>query len=1703
MAAVARLDVPKPVSDDEGPYLGLHSYEERHADRFFGREESVTELARMVKRGPITVVFGVSGIGKSSVLQAGLFPQLRAEDYLPIWIRLDFSGRQRDLCAQVKERIEQELTTWRVDSLPPDKASLAHYFARNPLWSSRNRLLTPLLVFDQLEEIFTIGREHASSIAELIKQIAELVDVDVDLFDDDQDVPPTPKPRVVFSLREEFLAHLETFRKQIPDIALNRYRLTRMTGAQALRAIEQPAGAAVSHEVAKQIVQFVVTAGETESAMGSNELATLEVEPALLSLVCHELDRRRRELGNSEITAALIADQSGRIVERFYDRAFAGLPDSLRSLVEEHLITAAGYRTTMALAAALELDGVTEAGIEKLVERRILRSETRFGAPHIELVHDRLTKIATQGRARRREAEREKERIRRSRRTMKIVAAVAASVVLLVALAVLVWTTTVRVRSQKELAARLVEKNLRDAYLALLTRDPGAANKALSEADRELRRAHLRPPAELNLLRARAAAENELTPTHYWRSTVSSVRFTAAGQLVTYGRDQGIWVDNKPWFAADGSLTASSRPATGAVAGRSLGPSLRLETVGVSPRAADWIISMDGTQVIADGITAKKTLTFALPEPQAAKQLKDKLTAARKLDWHVCVAPDNKAFAVWRDTQIVQWSLPEGTRTEHKTSSVIEDLVCLDEARLLVHEKARLAILPGANNGSTVGELPLPMSQVAASQNGQLVVAASSYEMAAWKHATDSWGRDSAQIDIPVGPNQLEISGDAKHVLVTSRSRETNRVLVTVWGVDRFELEFAVERSDGFARWTRDGSKLLVVSPGTVEVWDSKDWRPWGQLHADLELDPRLFDAIAVGDTLRVATRREPLTTVWTITSKPTQWHVHASADASIGFWQVMPRQTQEPLLGTPAPGESKSEESPALRSLFATLHADGTVTLDSTDTHQSTTVHVSKVHDIRWTSDGELLTLGRDSVDVWSSDGTPLASAPGCALAAAYGKQPTPILWTCDELACTAWDVRDNKHSERRARLAIKTLVDAQVPISISADLKTLRMRDLAYLLPPVGRANPVAANGVKALSSDPTLLVEDGDGSIYSIAARGVEQLATRVTAGVATFSGLAAYAHDATLALMGDSRGQPTAPRDSRIVALNWGADRALAVAASPFAVWRLSERDTSLGAPAIAMEAFHDLIPKGLVATLSPDGRRVATAMMNGTIDVRDADRRTATPRSYTGAFGVRSLYMSRVRDDGEQTIVARTRDGLAVWDRQGPPTQIWFGNYHDARLDADGRHLVALTGRTAVLFEIENSKLLQRTTLQADGVDLSDDGKKLAVVDLRRTNVLVQAWDGKKLVDRPYQGYDTEIRFQTGGGKVLWLRGDRMLIDTATGASKAIPNADSCIFGGTGELIACVVQEDLLELQLFKISDATKVGHALELRQAPSYFIYSSAFDDPRVTLGLVYDAFSEVVTWKSPDAKPERLKLASDLADLRWIGDALLTITGDGQTRWVRGTSMESQGGARVLDVAAGPPVRVAIDNPERGVTVFHPGGSDAADECTGTKRTHLIGTKAIACVDAATDSMLHVKLLGSSTAATDLRLDAPITSLLASGDQLVVGLDNGHLLVVNADASFTELQDSLASSGSKASIRALALDQTKRWLASGADDGTFSIWRMSDGRELVRVHAMSRTRGAMALAFAPGDPAPALFTGGPDGEVVRWELGVPMQGKH
>src|ERR1700737_113438 len=88
------------VVSSESPWLGLRPFTEGLREYFFGRDAEVRDLFQRVVHKPLTVFFGRSGLGKTSLLQAALVPRLRDAGFLPIVLRLDYANDTGPLLRQ-------------------------------------------------------------------------------------------------------------------------------------------------------------------------------------------------------------------------------------------------------------------------------------------------------------------------------------------------------------------------------------------------------------------------------------------------------------------------------------------------------------------------------------------------------------------------------------------------------------------------------------------------------------------------------------------------------------------------------------------------------------------------------------------------------------------------------------------------------------------------------------------------------------------------------------------------------------------------------------------------------------------------------------------------------------------------------------------------------------------------------------------------------------------------------------------------------------------------------------------------------------------------------------------------------------------------------------------------------------------------------------------------------------------------------------------------------------------------------------------------------------------------------------------------------------------------------------------------------------------------------------------------------------------
>ncbi len=411
---------PDPAANtvnERNPWLGLASFTEETRAYFYGRDEEGAELARRVQRKLLTVLFGQSGLGKTSILRAGLAPRLRGQGYCPIYVRIDYGRDSPEPAEQIKQAISRTARRsgeWTRAGVAVEGESLWEFLHHRDdvLRDESGATLIPLLIFDQFEEIFTLaqsddfGRARA---ARFVEELADLVEnrppksLEAKLEEDESRAErfdfARGDYRVLIALREDYLAPLEGLKKAMPSISQNRLRLAPMTGEQALAAVLQPGKRLVTDEVAAAIVRFVA---------GGAELAHAEVEPSLLSLICRELNDTRLTQGRDEISLDLLAGSHASILSNFYERSLADQKPAVRQVIEDELLTSSGFRENIAeerLLSRFKAVGAAPDTLAVLVNRRLLRIEERLDVRRVELTHDVLCGVVKSSRDLRRERE--------------------------------------------------------------------------------------------------------------------------------------------------------------------------------------------------------------------------------------------------------------------------------------------------------------------------------------------------------------------------------------------------------------------------------------------------------------------------------------------------------------------------------------------------------------------------------------------------------------------------------------------------------------------------------------------------------------------------------------------------------------------------------------------------------------------------------------------------------------------------------------------------------------------------------------------------------------------------------------------------------------------------------------------------------------------------------------------------------------------------------------------------------------------------------------------------------------------------------------------------------------------------------------------------------------------------------------------------
>src|SRR5262245_48649304 len=231
-----------------GRYPGAQPFLDDEVSRrmFFGRRREQEALANQVIAQRLVVVYARSGFGKTSLLQAGISDRLRSEGFAPLFTRLN--DPDRGAVRSVLDDVAAEVKRQQLEHVPGDPRTLWWFFKTAQFWRN-DQLLTPVLICDQFEEIFTLNSADArtaflSELGELTRGL-RLRDLRAGTpsFDDraPRNVSDTaPIVHVVLGIREDYLGFLEEASDRIPDILHQRFRLSALGRQDARHAITDP-----------------------------------------------------------------------------------------------------------------------------------------------------------------------------------------------------------------------------------------------------------------------------------------------------------------------------------------------------------------------------------------------------------------------------------------------------------------------------------------------------------------------------------------------------------------------------------------------------------------------------------------------------------------------------------------------------------------------------------------------------------------------------------------------------------------------------------------------------------------------------------------------------------------------------------------------------------------------------------------------------------------------------------------------------------------------------------------------------------------------------------------------------------------------------------------------------------------------------------------------------------------------------------------------------------------------------------------------------------------------------------------------------------------------------------------------------------------------------------------------------------------------
>lgn len=461
------------MTELRSPYKGLAPFEDSDLDAllFFGRERDARVIESNLVASRLTVLYGASGVGKSSVVRAAVARAVRALPEAPaVVVWADWGD---DPATSLADAVAETTAL--------EGGSLTDVVMR----AADGRDV--YLILDQAEEYFVYHGADDS----FERQLAEILGRPL-------------RANVLLVVRDDALAELDRFRSHLPGVFSNVVRLGRLDRTAGEAAIVRPlerfgelAGRQV--EIEPELVARVldeVAAGRIERGLGGTgaagtATAVAGIETPYLQLVMQRLWEEEAAVGSSVLRAATLERLGGarKIVGDNLERAMSELQPAQQEIAAamfSHLVTPSGLKVAHRPADLAAFAGVPEADatgvLRTLHDQRILRADERGG---YEIFHDVLASEVL-GWRRRYEADAALDRQRRAasrRHRMLLLITAGALAAALAAVSLTVWALVERGNASEQ--ARVAKGRELDASaIALLPTDPELGMLLATEAAR-------------------------------------------------------------------------------------------------------------------------------------------------------------------------------------------------------------------------------------------------------------------------------------------------------------------------------------------------------------------------------------------------------------------------------------------------------------------------------------------------------------------------------------------------------------------------------------------------------------------------------------------------------------------------------------------------------------------------------------------------------------------------------------------------------------------------------------------------------------------------------------------------------------------------------------------------------------------------------------------------------------------------------------------------------------------------------------------------------------------------------------------------------------------------------------------------------------------------------------------------------------------